>query len=129
MYIPDETAWEEMFPKRNALYDYTSFLRAAAKYPNFCNENDIAGNTVSMTCGRELATLFAHFSQETGYNDPNLPSPLFKQALYHIFEMRCVDAHAGTSKNDPSCDYKSTNWSATTWPPQSGKQYFGRGPF
>jgi len=36
--IPDEAAWEAMFPVRHDLYDYTSFLRAAAKYPKFCGE-------------------------------------------------------------------------------------------
>ena len=25
-------------------------------------------------------------------------------------------------------DYKSSNWSATAWPPQAGVQYYGRGP-
>ena len=30
--------------------------------------------------------------------------------------------------NDPSCNYKSSNWSAQAWPPNPDKQYFGRGP-
>jgi len=116
-----------MFPKRNDLYDYTSFLRAAAKYPMFCGEGNCPNYSDVMSCGRELVTLFSHLSQETGYNDPNDPVDLHQQALYHIFEMRCADLN-GVSKNDPTCDYKSSNWSATAWPNNSAKQYFGRGP-
>lgn len=111
VFIPDEATWEEMFPKRNDLYDYTSFMRAVAKYPKFCGEGNCPNYNTVMSCGRELVTLFAHLSQETGYNDPNDPVELHQQALYHIFEMRCADLN-GVSKNDPTCDYKSSNWSA-----------------
>lgn len=75
LYIPTEVDWDDMFPMRNSIYDYHSFLKAAAKYPAFCNENNISGNNPVSTCGRELATLFAHLSQETGYNDENLKVP------------------------------------------------------
>ena len=37
-YIPDEAKWESIFPFRNALYTYESFLQAVAKFPNFCGE-------------------------------------------------------------------------------------------
>ena len=127
MFIPDEATWEDMFPKRNDLYDYDSFLKAAAKYPMFCGESNCPGYSDVMGCGRELVTLFAHLSQETGYNDSSLNIPRHHQALYHIFEMRCADLN-GVSNNDPTCDYKSSNWSANVWPNNSSKQYFGRGP-
>ena len=78
-----------MFPYKNDLYTYTSFLQAVAKFPAFCGESKPEFDA-TWTCGRELATLFAHFTQETGYNDENKPEPTWKQALYHIGEMRCV---------------------------------------
>ena len=74
-YIPDSAAWDAMFPKRADLYTYESFLKAAAKYPAFCNENNISSNTVKQTCGRELATFFAHLTQETGYNHSSISIP------------------------------------------------------
>ena len=93
MFIPDEPTWDAMFPKRNIIYEYRHFLKAAAKYPAFCNESNIPGNQIRHTCGRELATFFAHLTQETGYNDENLTNPAtWQQTLYHINEMRCVDA-------------------------------------
>ena len=116
-----------MFPMRHDLYDYTSFLRAAAKYPKFCGEGNCPSFTDSQSCARELTTLFAHLSQETGYNSDASNIALHQQALYHLFEMRCADLE-GVSKNDPSCDYKSTQYAAVNWPPVDGKQYFGRGP-
>ena len=64
-----------MFPYRNDLYDYESFLAAVAKFPAFCGESGIESMNEEETCGRELATLFAHFTQETGYNDENKPEP------------------------------------------------------
>lgn len=74
-----------------------------------------------------MGTLFAHFGQETGYNDTNLPEATWMQGLYHIQEMRCVDSN-GVSVNQADCDYKSTNWSAEAWSPNANKQYYGRGP-
>ena len=93
-----------MFPMRDDLYDYTSFLRAAAKYPKFCGEGNCPGLTETQSCGRELATLFAHFSQETGYNSQASNIELYQQALYHLKEMNCVD-NEGNNNNNPACDY------------------------
>ena len=93
MYIPDESTWNDMFPMRNDIYTYDSFLKASAKYPAFCNESSIPNSPAVATCGRELATFFAHLTQETGYNDENKTNPrTWQQTLYHINEMRCVDA-------------------------------------
>lgn len=83
-----------MFPERNALYDYNSFLQAVAKFPMFCGESP-TGADAKKTCGREIATLFAHFTQETGLVDTNKSTPLWKQGLYHIGEMNCVEGGAG----------------------------------
>lgn len=81
---------------RNAIYTYEDFLLAVAKFPSFCGEGELesAGYDKDQTCGRELATLFAHFTQETGYNDPG-KGETWKQALYHIEEMNCVEGAWG----------------------------------
>jgi hypothetical protein len=57
---------------RNDLYTYDGFLRAIAKFPAFCGESnmDSYDKDLDETCKRELAFLFAHFGQETGYHDP-----------------------------------------------------------
>ena len=64
-----------MFPKRNDLYTFEAFLQAAAKFLAFCGENNNSALSDIQTCGRELAALFAHLTQETGYNDVNQPEP------------------------------------------------------
>ena len=51
-----------LFPKRNSVYTYEGFLKAVAKYPKFCGENDLDNYTDDEACKRELATLFAHFA-------------------------------------------------------------------
>ena len=92
-------------------------MKAAQKYPNFCNESNFdtyndgetkihsctelewkqmsedekEKYTADQTCKHELATLFAHWSQETGYNDASKAEPLetWQQALYYVEEYGC----------------------------------------
>lgn len=108
-----ESDWNTNFPFANALYTYNDFLKAVAKFPAFCGEAP-SGETIDQVCQRELATIFAHWAQETGLNDSSNAEPIWKQALYWIKEIRCD----GT--NDPSCDYKDWGWSAAAWPNQAG---------
>ena len=78
-------------------------------------------------CKRELATLFAHFVQETGLKSAQQGNEPWQQGLHYTTEAVCSEG--GALYLQPECDYKSTNWSAAedAWPPQDGKQYFGRG--
>ena len=103
--------WPVAFPMANALYTYDSFLKAVAKFPAFCNDNNIAGNTMEQTCKRELAAVFAHWGQETGKREP--PEDQFwKQGLFYIEEI------------SPASCYISYEWgNGTKWPPQSGQCY------
>lgn len=93
-----------------------------AKFPAFCNETNLSGWSLEDTCKRELATIFAHWTQETGARDPS-KGEFWTQALYWVQEIRCNGTH------DPTCDDITTNWSAKAWPATKGKQYYGRGPF
>jgi chitodextrinase len=66
--IVTETKYNEVFPMKNDLYTYQGFLRSIAKFPKFCGESNLDNYDDDATCKRELAFLFAHFAQETGYH-------------------------------------------------------------
>ena len=84
MKVLSEDAWDYLFPMRNKLYDYQSFLKAAAKFPKFCNEGD------ADLCKRELAFFFAHITHEVGYQSAHFKYPKWRQGLYYITEMACT---------------------------------------
>ena len=110
-----ESDWSVAFPYANPVYTYDNFLKAVAKFPKFCNDNNIPGNTMEKTCRRELATIFAHWGQETGLRQPP-ESEFWKQGLYYVEEI------SGGA-------YKSYEWGNNEkWPNQHGVSYYGRGP-
>lgn len=113
--------WERGFPLADPVYTYLNFLKAVAKFPFFCGETNL-DLSLDDSCRRELATLFAHWTQETGKRMPG-EGEFWQQALFHVEEMRCKDT------TDPSCDYKQAGWADDAWPAQPGQQYYGRGPF
>jgi len=67
--------WDFYFPDiHNAVctgskYSYECFLKAIAKYPALCGENNRSTSDLD-TCKREIAGMFAHVVQETGNNSP-----------------------------------------------------------
>lgn len=114
--------------ERNALYTYEGLMRAIGKFPAFCGESNLDGYTVDETCKRELATLFAHFNQETGQHNPGKALPEWRQGLWHITEWACTLPQTG--RGTSQCDYKQFGgWAEDAYPPQEDVQYFGRGPF
>lgn len=121
MNIFDADDWEGGFPIADDVYTYDNFLKAAAKFPSFCNETN-QGLDLETACRRELAGIFAHWTQETGKRDPS-EGENWTQALYWVQEIRC------NGTNDQSCNYSQGGWADTAWPAQPGKQYYGRGPF
>lgn len=54
-----------LFPIADDIYTYDAFLQAAARFPKFCYEGD------DVLCKHELATFFAHTTQEVGKGDPS----------------------------------------------------------
>jgi hypothetical protein len=54
-----QSQWNQLFPQALTVYTYDGFLKAAAKYPMFCNEYPDP-NQLDWACKRELATFFAH---------------------------------------------------------------------
>ncbi|QHQ40900.1 hypothetical protein GTQ55_14610 [Microbulbifer hydrolyticus] len=124
--IVDNSDWDFLFPVRAAEYSYSNFLRAVAKFPAFCGDyND--GRDADAICRKSLATMFAHFTQETGGHTPHWSEPEWRQGLYFIREQ-------GWSESMPNgygiCD--TSTWQAQQWPcatfaDGSYKSYFGRG--
>ena len=100
---------------RDAIYTYEGFMKAVAKFPKLCGENNTSDDNLT-ACKKEIATLFAHFTQETSLNsqwDNDNGTPFHKQGLYFTHELGCPDG-------GNACDYLSSGDAATIWPAQSG---------
>ncbi|MGS0743332.1 glycoside hydrolase family 19 protein [Glaciimonas sp. GG7] len=129
--ISNET-WEYLFPHRHASYTYQNMLQAVAKFPAVCGNYDDPSNPnkADEVCARSMATIFAHFSQETGGHAPSWAVPEWRQGLYYVRE-------AGCESDDPmDCGYNNTcdptTWQGQTWPcgtmpDGTFKKYYGRG--
>ncbi|MCV2358192.1 PKD domain-containing protein [Paucibacter sp. TC2R-5] len=120
--------WEYLFPLRNPSYTYTGLLQAIAKFSGVCADYS-DGRDAEAICRKTLATMFAHFTQETGAHDRNNAIPEWRQALYFVRE-------AGCSEDSYGCPYNNeclpTTWQGQVWPCGKDaqgryKQYFGRG--
>ncbi|PSU36460.1 chitin-binding protein [Photobacterium lutimaris] len=122
--VVDEATWEFLFPLRNEQYTYTRFLQSIAKFPAFCRTYTDGRNSDDI-CRRSLATMFAHFVQETGANAPNWETskgvPRWRQGLYYLREMyKDENVHDMTYS-------KCSGWQGERWPCAPSKSYFGRG--
>ena len=58
-------------------------MKAVAKFPYFCNETNETGRSLDDACKREMASIFAHWGQETGKRDPG-DGEFWTQALYWV---------------------------------------------
>ena len=131
-----EVKFNALFPRANrglgpgvgnGPYTYYNFLMSASMWPSFCSESAVSGTDLDKLCLKELASMFAHFSQEVGEHDVNSVYPTWQQGLYHYTEMGCSD-----DPSVPGCEYRggtcdSTTWMGQTWPCPAGVKYFGRG--
>jgi chitodextrinase len=129
--IMPESAWDYYFPRRAEEYSYVRFLKAVGKFPAFCADyND--GRDADAICRKSLATMFAHFTQETGGHTNWWEEEEWRQGLHYIREMGWNEDMAnGYGICDPD------SWQAKTWPcsvyPEGHenagqyKSYFGRG--
>ena len=127
----DEAGFEHLFPRRAAQYTYTGLLQAFAKFPAVCGAY-ADGRNADAICRRTLATMVAHFAQETGGHNAHDSVPQWRQALAYVREIGwtedTADGYAG------ECD--PGTWQGKTWPcgtftsgPNAGRyrSYFGRG--
>lgn len=123
-----QSQWQQHFPQANSAYSYGKFLQAVGKFSGFCRDMT-DGRQPDDICRKALATMFAHFTQETGAHDANSSIEQWRQGLFYVREAGCAD-------NDTSCGYNSecaaTNWQTAEWPcgkDSSGRfqKYYGRG--
>ncbi|MBQ0933743.1 glycoside hydrolase family 19 protein [Ideonella paludis] len=120
--------WEYLFPLRDPSYTYTGLLQAMAKFSGVCMTYT-DGRDSDAICRKTLATMFAHFTQETGAHDRNNPIPEWRQALYFVRESGCSESTYGCPYNN---ECLPSTWQGQTWPCGKDaqgrfKQYFGRG--
>ncbi|HAV1714905.1 TPA: PKD domain-containing protein [Enterobacter hormaechei subsp. steigerwaltii] len=119
--------WEYLFPLRAQAYTYSNFLKAVGKFPALCKTyND--GRDSDAICRKVLATMFAHFAQETGGHESWRPEAEWRQALVHVREMGWSEGQKGGYNGECNPDV----WQGQTWPCGKDKDgdflsYFGRG--
>jgi len=70
--LVSEELWDQFFSHRDSAYSLDNFLKSVAKFPAFCNETNVAEQTLETTCARELSSLFAHWTYASGKNDPSI---------------------------------------------------------
>jgi len=114
--------WDHLFPLRAPSYTYDNFLKAVSKFPLVCSAS-------VPRCRQLLATMFAHFAQETGNHAPGSATPEWRQGLAHLEEMSYSSASRGGAY---SSNCNGGQWTAKAWPcgrDEQGKvfSYHGRG--
>ena len=69
-----EEEWDHLFAARAPEYTYTRFLQAVGKFPALCDVDVAESDADKATrCKKTLATMFAHFVQETGGHQAGVP--------------------------------------------------------
>lgn len=126
--IISATEWDYLFAKRAPEYTYLNFLKAVGKFPAFCADyND--NRDAEAICRKALATMFAHFGQETGGHTSHWDVPEWRQGLHWVREMGWTEEMRGGYNGECNPDV----WQGQTWPcgtfDDTGefKSYFGRG--
>lgn len=125
--ILKESDWEYLFPLRAKDYSYSNFLKAVGKFPALCDTYK-DGRDSDTICRKELATMFAHFAQETGGHESWRPEAEWRQALVYVREMGWSEGQKGGYNGECNTDV----WQGQTWPCGKDKDgdflsYFGRG--
>lgn len=125
--IVSEAQFEFLFPVRADEYTYQGLLKAAGKFPALCGDYH-DGRDAEAICRQSLATMFAHFAQETGAHDKWLPEPQWRQGLHWVREMGWDE----TKQGGYNTECKPDSWQGEVWPcgkfaNGEYKSYFGRG--
>lgn len=125
--IMDAARFEHLFPLRAPEYTYRGFLQAMAKFPAICATYTDEQHSDAV-CRKTLATMFAHFAQETGAHESWRPEEEFRQALFHVREMGWSEG----ARDGYNGECAVQGWISETWPcgkyeDGAFKSYFGRG--
>ena len=117
--------FEFLFSKRAPEYSYLKFLQAVAKFPAFCGGSHADSEA---HCRKSLATMFAHFTQETGGHTDHWDVPQWRQGLVHVREMGWDETMRGGYNAECSPDlWQGQVWPCGKFPNGDFKSYFGRG--
>ena len=121
-----EGDWNYLFVERHEQYTYLNFLKGIGKFPAFCGNYE-DGKDAEAICRKSLATMFAHFTQETGGHNAYSEYPEWRQGLYYLREVGWTE---GTSGGCGICD--PGLWQGEAYPcgkfeDGTYKSYFGRG--
>lgn len=123
-----QSKWNYYFSVAHPSYTYTRFLQAVAKFPAFCGDYT-DGRNADLICRRSLATMFAHFTQETGgHSVQQYGIDEWRQGLVYVREIGCTETGTGCGYN-AECSDPVFNKVWTCGKDASGafKKYFGRG--
>ncbi|KAF0815088.1 Alpha-amylase [Andreprevotia sp. IGB-42] len=125
--VMPEAKWNLYFEIRDPSYTYQRFLQAVAKFPAVCDDYK-DGRDADAICKHSLATMFAHFAQETGDHNANLTIPQWRQGLKYLRELGCDETGAGCGYNTECADPVFNKvWTCGKNADGSFKKYFGRG--
>lgn len=129
-FILSEENFEDLFPRRHTGYTYRRLLQAIGKFPAICGyvEKEDESDRI---CRKTLATMFAHFTQETGNHNPSDPDyEEWRQGLNVVRELGCTETSPGCGYNS-NCDDKDSitkKWKCgTDGGSKKFKKYYGRG--
>ena len=101
-----------LFPHRDALYSYESFIEATKKFPTFATEGNELQNK------RELMAFFANIAHETTDGWPEAEGGPYVWGLVYKEEQDCLKKPCPVYNTGGTSQYQ----------PVSGKNYYGRGP-
>jgi len=104
--------YESWFPHHHLLYSYEALIKAAAGYPLFAMEGDIAVRR------RELAAFFAEIAHETTGGGARAQGGAYAWGLFYTEELGCQDGHCQQYNTGNGGPYRAL----------PGKTYYGRGP-
>ncbi|KAJ3011210.1 UNVERIFIED_CONTAM: hypothetical protein HDU68_001781, partial [Siphonaria sp. JEL0065] len=109
-------------------YTYPNFLKSVGWFAGFCDT--YPGKDSDAICKKLLATMFAHFAQETGGHDKKLAIGEWQQSLVYLREMMCTETNtiSGCYYNG-DCTNPVFNGVFTCGKGEANgyKAYFGRG--
>ncbi|MCW7553889.1 hypothetical protein NX722_14900 [Endozoicomonas gorgoniicola] len=120
--------WDHIFTQRNPAYTYENFLKGIGKYPALCQHYlDKTEKESDHICSVALATMFAHFTQETGGHNKYDPIPEWRQGLYYLREVGWTERSANGYGICSRDTWQGKAYPCGKFPDGKYKSYFGRG--
>jgi len=128
-FIVTEENFNDLFPRRHKAYTYRRLLQAIGKFPAVCGYVGKEDKSDAI-CRKTLATMFAHFAQETGNHNPSDKEyEEWRQGLSSVREQGCTDTSPGCGYNSNCEDTDSITkkWACGEDRQGKFKKYYGRG--